>query len=348
MNRVSIVILNWNGKHYLQQFLGTLNRFSRLEGVEIVVADNGSTDGSEVFLASEFPQVKFLALDRNYGFTGGYNRALSQIDAEYYLLLNSDVEVTEGWLEPLIEHMDSRPDCAVCMPKILDHRRPGWFEYAGAAGGYIARFGYPFCRGRIFDSLEEDRVQYDEPAEIFWATGACMMVRAGLYRQAGGLDEHFFAHMEEIDLCWRLKRMGYRNHCIPSSRVYHVGGGTLPYGDPKKTYFNFRNNLLLLYKNLPSGSRGRTILIRLLLDGISALRFLLRGSFGEFRALLRAHRDFSGMKKVYKGTENKEDPNRNAVLVPCIYPGSIVSAFFLGRKRTFSELGWKDSIETRK
>ena len=340
MTRVSIVILNWNGKHYLEQFLAILDEHSRLEGVEIVVADNLSTDGSVEYLESEFPGIRLIKLDRNYGFTGGYNRALSRLDSTYYLLLNSDVEVTAGWLEPLLDFMDQHPACSVCMPKILDHSQRTRFEYAGAAGGYIDRFGYPFCRGRIFDTLEEDHGQYDKPAEIFWATGACMMVRADLFREAGGLDEQFFAHMEEIDLCWRLKRMGYRNFCIPSSRVYHVGGGTLPYGDPMKTYYNFRNNLLLLYKNLPVRKMRKTILARLVLDGISALRFLLKGSFSEFRALLKAHRDFSGMRRAYKGTGKDTEFKRNDVIVNCIYPGSIVAGFFLKGRKTFSELKW--------
>jgi GT2 family glycosyltransferase len=250
------------------------------------------------------------------------------------------VEVSPGWLEPLVRFMEEHEQCGLCTPKVLDINRKSHFEYAGAAGGYIDRFGYPFCRGRIFDILEEDRGQYDRETEIFWGTGACLMVRASLYHRAGGLDEQFFAHMEEIDLCWRIKRMGYTNYCIPASTVYHVGGGTLSYDNPRKTFLNFRNNLLLLYKNLPVKGRGRVLLSRMLLDGISALRFLLRGSFGDFVAVIRAHGAYYGMKKAYKGTEKSNISDENNVIVSCIYPGSIVADFFLKGKKTFNALGW--------
>jgi len=343
MTRVSIVILNWNGIGYLKQFLPTLVEFSRAKGAEVVVADNCSDDGSVEFVESAFSSVRLIKLDRNYGFTGGYNRALARIESQYYILLNSDVEVTRGWLEPMLAFMDENPDCALCSPKVLDQARRNHFEYSGAAGGYIDRLGYPFCRGRIFDHLEEDRGQYDEPADIFWGSGACLMVRSDRYHEAGGLDEQFFAHMEEIDLCWRLQRMGHRICSVPASTIYHVGGGTLAYHNPRKTYFNFRNNLLLLYKNLPRKSRKRILFRRQLLDGVSALRFLFQGSFGDFMAVWKAHRAYSGMKRVYKGTGEKNFLAENDVIVRGIYQRSIVADFFLRGKKTYGELNWMES-----
>ncbi|MCK4749664.1 MAG: glycosyltransferase family 2 protein, partial [Bacteroidales bacterium] len=251
MNFVSIVILNWNGKEFLRQFLPKLLEHSAVPGVEIVIADNASTDGSLEFLKEEYPEIRVVIHDRNYGFSGGYNRAFEELESKYYLLLNSDIEVTPGWLSPLLERMEEDEQIAACTPKIMDYHNRLQFEYAGAAGGYLDRYGYPFCRGRIFDTLEEDRQQYDDDIEIFWGSGACLLVRSELFSQAGGLDEKFFAHMEEIDLCWRLKRLGYRIEYVARSCVYHVGGGTLPKSNPMKTFLNFRNNLLLLYKNLP-------------------------------------------------------------------------------------------------
>jgi len=340
MKLVSIVILNWNGKAFLEKFLPSLVANSQLEGAEIVVADNASTDDSLSFMEQNHPKVRLIRLDRNYGFAGGYNRALEQIDARYYLLLNSDIEVTPGWLEPLIHHMESSADCAACTPKIKDYHRKEYFEYAGAAGGYLDRYGYPFCRGRIFDSLEEDKGQYDQACNIFWGSGACLLVRAEKFSQVGGLDEQFFAHMEEIDLCWRLKRAGSSIAFIPGSSVFHVGGGTLPQGNPRKTYLNFRNNLLLLYKNLPEKKRSGILFTRMVLDGISALRFLLAGSLKDFRAVLRAHRDYYGMKRIYKGTENRNNSRDNDVIVSGIYPGSLVVDFFLKGRKRFEDLGW--------
>ncbi|MDF1574663.1 MAG: glycosyltransferase family 2 protein [Bacteroidales bacterium] len=338
MKLVSIVILNWNGKRYLEQFLPALVQHSSYPGAEIVVADNGSDDGSLSFLNKEYPAIRIIELGKNFGFSGGYNRALEQVDASYVLLLNSDIEVTEGWLEPLLEQMQGDSSVAACTPKILDFKRKTFFEYAGAAGGYLDRYGYPFCRGRIFDHLEEDRGQYNHASDIFWGSGACLMIRTNLYRESGGLDEQFFAHMEEIDLCWRLQRMGYRIRFVPSSRVYHVGGATLQRENPFKTFLNFRNNLLLLYKNLPAQGRGRTLFIRMVLDGISALRFLFRGAFKDFGAVVRAHLAFYGMKSSYKGMKNKNKYKENRVIVSGIYPGSIVLDFFLKNKRKFSDL----------
>jgi len=244
MKLVSIVILNWNGKQHLEHFLPALLRFTSHPGAEIVVADNGSTDDSLAFLKKEYPAIRIIELEKNYGFSGGYNRALEQIEASYLLLLNSDIEVSEGWLEPMLELMVNDPAVAACTPKILDFKQKTHFEYAGAAGGYLDRYGYAFCRGRIFDHLEEDRGQYDDASDLFWGSGACLMVRSDLFRESGGLDEQFFAHMEEIDLCWRLQRMGYRICFVPSSTVYHVGGATLQRGNPFKTFLNGREEFL--------------------------------------------------------------------------------------------------------
>jgi GT2 family glycosyltransferase len=338
MKLVSIVILNWNGRNYLEQFLPTLIKYTLNPEAEIVVADNGSTDDSMSFMDKEYPSIRTLKLDKNYGFTGGYNRALEQIESTYYLLLNSDIEVSEGWLAPLIKVMQENEKVAACTPKILNYHLKTHFEYAGAAGGFIDRFGYPFCRGRIFDAMEEDLGQYDRSTEIFWGTGACLMVRSDLWKEVGGLDDHFFAHMEEIDLCWRLKRMGHVILSVPSSTVYHVGGGTLERGNPMKTYLNFRNNLLLLHKNLPSKQRKITIFVRMIFDGISAFRFLLQGAFKDFWAVLRAHRAFHGMKNNYSGTNKLNKTAKNNVIVSGIYPGSIVVDFFLKGKNSFKQL----------
>jgi len=338
MKEVSIVILNWNGRQHLEHFLPDLLGHTTQNGAEIVVADNGSADDSLEFLKKVYPRIRIIELEQNHGFSGGYNRALEQIDAKYIVLLNSDIEVTEGWLEPMLELMENDEKVGACTPKILDFKKRTHFEYAGAAGGFIDRFGYPFCRGRIFDHLEEDKGQYDKAIDLFWGSGACLMVRADLYRESGGLDEQFFAHMEEIDLCWRLQRMGYRIRIVPSSRVYHVGGATLQRGNPFKTYLNFRNNLLLLYKNLPGHRRASIIFFRMILDGISAFRFLFQGAFRDFLAVFKAHLSFYGMKSSYRGLKNKNKYPENNVIVKGIYPGSIVFEFFLKSKRKFSDL----------
>ena len=341
MKEVSIVILNWNGRQHLEHFLPALVLHTTHPATEIVVADNGSEDDSLEFLKKEYPHIRIIELELNHGFSGGYNRAMEQVDARYILLLNSDIEVTEGWLEPMLELMERDETVGACTPKILDFKRRTHFEYAGAAGGFIDRLGYPFCRGRIFDQLEADQGQYDEATDLFWGSGACLMVRAHLYRESGGLDEQFFAHMEEIDLCWRLQRMGYRIRFIPSSTVYHVGGATLQRGNPFKTFLNFRNNLLLLYKNLPSRGQGRIMLFRKILDTISAFRFLFQGAFKDFWAVIRAHLAFYEMKSSYKGIKNRNKYPENNVIVSGIYPGSIVLDFFLKGNRKFSDLEFK-------
>ena len=338
MTLVSIVVLNWNGKAYLEQLLPILVQHSEIPGAEIVIADNGSTDDSVKYLEKEWPKIRIIVLDQNYGFTGGYNRSLEQLNSTYFLLLNSDIEVTAGWLDPLLECMRTGTNVAACTPKIKDYYKRTHFEYAGAAGGFIDRYGYPFCRGRIFDHLEEDLGQYDNTTEVFWGSGACLLVRADLYKQTGGLDDQFFAHMEEIDLCWRMKRLGYEIHYVAESTIYHMGGGTLERGDPMKTFLNFRNNLLLLYKNLPAGKRNRIILTRMFLDGVSAFRFLLQGSSKDFWAVFRAHMAYYGIKHSYRGMKQYSNPQKNDVIVSGIYPGSIVVDFFLKGIRSFEQL----------
>lgn len=292
MIKLSVVILNWNGRKFLEEFLPDVVRYSADGGVEVVVADNGSDDDSLAFLAQAFPAIRVIRLDRNYGFTGGYNRALAQIEAEYYLLLNSDVKVTEGWLTPIIRMMDTEPEVAAVMPKVLSYANPEYFEYAGASGGFIDYVGYPFCRGRMFGVVEKDEGQHDTPREVFWATGAAMAVRASVWREAGGFDEDFFAHMEEIDLCWRMKLLGYRIMVEPASTVYHIGGGTLSTSSPKKAYYNFRNNLAMLYKNLPAHKLWLVIIARMLFDGAAAMWFISKGMTPFFSAVWTAHRDF--------------------------------------------------------
>jgi GT2 family glycosyltransferase len=340
MLKVAVVILNWNGRAFLQRFLPSIWEHSNHSGVKVFVADNGSNDDSLAYLKTEFPDIGIIALDRNYGFAEGYNRSLSQLEAEYFVLLNSDVEVTRGWLIPLVELLDKNPLVAACMPKIMSAERKNLFEYAGAAGGFIDKFGYPFCQGRIFDSVETDYGQYDKSRDIFWVSGACMMIRATLYKLAGGLDNAFFAHMEEIDLCWRLKNRGYRIMVEPQSVVFHLGGGTLPQGNPRKTYLNFRNNLFLLYKNLPDEKLVRILFTRLILDGLSSLRFLFQASFGDFFSVFRAHHSFYKGYSVYKLFRREEKKFINRSDHREMYPGSIVKQYFLKKNFTFQSLRW--------
>ena len=298
MCKVTVAILNYNGEEMLGRFLPSVLQNS--PGARIVVADNASTDGSVAFMKERFPGVELVLLDRNYGFAEGYNRVIEHIGTEYVLLLNSDVEVTPGWLEPLMAALDADENVVACQPKVLDYKRKSHFEYAGAAGGFIDRYGYPFCRGRIFDTVEEDKGQYDTVADIFWASGAALLIRTAAYRDAGGLDGRFFAHMEEIDLCWRLRARGHRIVCVPASTVYHVGGATLSVGNPRKSYLNFRNNLLMLYKNLPSDELCRVMAVRCVLDYVAALKFALGGSWAHCRAVVEARRDFRRMKNDYQ------------------------------------------------
>ena len=342
----AVVILNWNGKGFLQKYLPVLLEYTPPEYGEVIVADNGSTDGSVEFLKKEYPDTRLIAFDKNYGFTGGYNRAFKEIDAEYYILINSDIRVTDGWIEHLIDFMDSHPDAGICMPKILSEAEPRKFEYAGACGGFIDRYGYPFCRGRILSEIEEDNGQYDTPMEIFWASGACMAVRSSIYKQLYGLDELFFAHMEEIDFCWRAKLMGYHVWAVPQSRVYHVGGGALPNDSPFKLYLNYRNNLLMLYKNLPyRKGKGRHLLrrksllfVRMLLDGASAAVYLLQGKRESFKAVVKAHKDYRRLRKKSRVSSRIIGYTSSfPKYMTGAYNRSIILKFFTGRRK-FSQI----------
>lgn len=335
MKRVAIVILNWNGASFLKRFLpGVIADSSHL--ARIIVADNASTDNSVALLISDFPQVEIIKLDRNFGFTGGYNRALAQVDADYFLLLNSDVETSTGWLEPLLNWMDTHPETAACQPKIRSYEHRDLFEHAGACGGFIDTFGYPFCRGRIMNSLEVDKGQYDSIMPVFWATGACMIIRANLFKNEGGFDERFFAHMEEIDLCWRLRKKGHNIVVIPQSTVYHVGGGTLPKKNPRKTFYNFRNNLLMLTKNLSWPILLWIIPIRLLLDGVAGLKFLLDGDAKDTWAVVRAH--FSFYKLSMQPSSIRKESLQSSMNKTGIYQGSILFDFYFKRIKSFSSL----------
>lgn len=315
--KTAVVILNYNTRDYLRQFLPPLLDSVKDMDAQVIVADNASKDGSADMMKAEFPSVRLIELDTNYGFTGGYNRALKGLEADYYVLINSDIEVPANWLSPLVEWMDSHPHCGACGPKLISWNDRSSFEYAGAAGGYIDRYGYPFCRGRIMQKLEKDNGQYDTPENVMWCSGACLLVRSSVWNELGGLDERFFAHMEEIDLCWRMQLRGWKVTNVPSSEVYHIGGGTLPNESPFKLRLNFRNNLLLLENNLPAtfkaaGSkcpRLRTrmrIIARMLLDGASALVYLFKGKTAFFKAVLEAHREY---RKLRLKGEIKESPS---------------------------------------
>lgn len=368
---LSIVILNWNGCSMMQHYLPSVIEHS--PGADIIVADNASTDESLQMLAREFPEVRTIAMSRNWGFANGYNKAFKVLEAQdvapvmpfksplrhesrktdapvlgkdnYYLLLNSDVRVEEGWLTPLVEYMDSHPDVAVCQPKLLSDREPEKFEYSGACGGYIDRYGYPYCRGRVFGTVETDKGQYDEVADVLWASGACLMVRASDYWAAGGLDGRFFAHHEEIDLCWRLNLMGRRVVCVPQSKVYHLGGGTLPHGNPRKTYLNFRNNLTMLYKNLPDNeglasplTRQEVLAARTWLDRLAELKMLLTFHWGDFRAVRKARRDFRAWQGKFDDEHRRIQ--KRSVQHPPVGPSdvSILWQYYVRKKRTYLDL----------
>lgn len=332
---VAIVILNWNGRKYLEKFLPSVMA-TAYENFHIVVADNHSSDDSVDFLQRNYPGIKIVELNRNYGFAEGYNRALAVTDTEYFVLLNSDVEVEKGWLRPLITLMESDNDIAACQPKILSYRDKLKFEYAGASGGWIDRLGYPFCRGRVFGSCEKDRGQYDDVAEIFWASGACLAVRPEAFRMIHGFDTYFFAHQEEIDLCWRLRNRGFKIYVQPESVVYHVGGGSLEMGNKRKVFLNYRNNLITLYKNLPVKRRGSILFMRMLLDGLAAFQFLLMGKGGSFLAVVRAH--FGYYKWRADKSDRSEGVRQEMMNRAGVFDGSIVSDYFLKRKKTFSAI----------
>lgn len=340
--RIAVVILNWNGKGFLERFLTDVVKRSHPAG-RVIVADNASTDGSVAYLREHHPQVEVIEMPTNTGFTGGYNSALEKVDAEYFVLLNSDIEVTDGWLEPLLAYMDAHPDTAACQPKILDFHRRDHFEYAGASGGFIDRLGYPFCRGRIFNHIEQDNGQYDDVREVFWATGACMMIRSNCYREAGGLDRRFFAHMEEIDLCWKLHRLGYKVVIHPASVIYHIGGGTLPKANPRKTYLNFRNNLLMLANNLECKEFGRIYRRRLVLDAAAAFSFVINSGFKDFKAVVQAHRDFRKLRHEPSGFSTNK-PKSASIKGFAGGDTSILYRYYICGSKRFSDL---ESIDKR-
>jgi len=339
--KVAVVILNWNGRDYLERFLPTVCA-TDYPHLDVYVVDNASADDSVGFVRRNFPHVSVIEHSVNNGFAGGYNDGLREVEADYYVLLNQDVAVEKDWIGPIIALMEDRPEIAACQPKILSHAQPEYFEYAGAAGGWIDRWGYPFCRGRIFDTLEKDEGQYDLARPVFWASGAALFVRAKLYRQAGGLDPFFFAHMEEIDLCWRLQRLGYQVWCCPQSVVYHVGGGSLPRGNARKTFLNYRNNLLMLHKNLRGMERFYTLLIRFMLDGIAGMKSLVEGRPRDLLAILKSHGAYyrwwlSGDWKKGMGKPIPTPPLRSGRLQG-VYPHSLVWQYFVRKTRKFSDL----------
>ena len=337
MEKVAIVILNWNGAKMLMRFLPNVLEYS-LKDAAVYVADNASTDNSVEILKQHFPEARLVLLDKNWGFAEGYNKALEQIEAEYYVLLNSDVEVAHHWLSPLVEFMDNHPDVAACQPKLLSEKDRDSFEYAGACGGYLDKYGYPFCRGRVFDTVETDNGQYDYEMEILWATGACMMIRSSDFKLSGGFDARFFAHSEEIDLCWRLRLMGRKIFCIPDSSVFHVGGGTLPKNNPMKTYLNFRNNLLMLYKNLPEKELHHVLRMRMFLDYIAAFKSLITGCIGDFKAIIRARKTFKKWLPEYRNTRMYVQQVRKTDHVDGIYDFSVLWQYYVKGRKRFSEL----------
>lgn len=344
MASIAIVILNWNGEEMLGKFLPSVVEYSR-QDAEVWVADNCSTDGSMRLLETHFPQVKTIVLEQNFGFAEGYNRALRQIEADYYVLLNSDVEVSHHWLTPLVEFMDAHPQVAVCQPKLLSEQDKDSFEYAGACGGFLDKYGYPFCRGRIFGQVERDDGQYDYQQEILWASGACMMIRSADYWRAGGLDGRFFAHNEEIDLCWRLRLMGRKAYCIPESEVYHVGGGTLPKGNPRKTFLNFRNNLTMLYKNLDDKELKPIMRMRWFLDYLAAFEALaLHGKWGECKAIWQARKAFKAWKPDFLEARRKIQAERVVEAVPQRYGFSILWQYYVRGIKRYSGLDIKNEI----
>lgn len=331
--KTAIAILNWNGQGFLERFLPSVIEYSCSENTAVFVIDNASTDNSVQFLQANYPTISLIQLDKNYGFAEGYNKGLAHISAEYFVLLNSDVKVTPNWIEPIISYMDAQQNCAAAMPKLLSYANPEYFEYAGAAGGFIDRYGFPFCNGRLFTEVQKDCNQYNTIKEIFWASGAALFVRSSAYWQLGGLDADFFAHMEEIDLCWRMKNCGYSVVYIPHSEVYHVGGGALPASSPFKTYLNFRNNLYLLYKNLPQKNFFSTLFTRMVLDGVAFVQFALKGKFADARSIFKAHCDFYKSLSTLKEKRKALQETCTTIYHPQMYRKSIVWDFYVRRKK---------------
>jgi GT2 family glycosyltransferase len=307
LKKIAVVILNWNGAKLLEQFLPSVVAYS--EEATIYVADNASTDTSIEIIESKFPQITIIKNEGNYGFAKGYNIALQQVEEDYYALVNSDIEVTENWLAPILSIFDNEPNIGIIQPKILDYKNKAYFEYAGAAGGYIDQFGYPYCRGRMFDTLEKDQGQYNDDVDIFWASGACLFIRKDIYRKLNGFDDDFFAHQEEIDLCWRAFNLGYTARYTSKSVVYHVGGATLNEGNPRKTFLNFRNSLLMLTKNLPERKLFIILFLRLCLDGLAGIQFILKGKFKHCWAIVKAHFAFYGL--INKNLKKRNSKKRS-------------------------------------
>lgn len=331
---VGVIILNWNGAELLRRYLPSVVRFTNAEIADIVVADNGSTDASRDVLVAEFPEVKTLFFQQNFGYAEGYNRAIRELGYRYSVLLNSDVEATEGWIEPLYEYMQKHPETAACQPKILAVADRGRFEYAGASGGFLDKHGYPYCRGRIFDSIEKDEGQYDDAIDVFWATGAALFADTEAYLSVGGLDKDFFAHMEEIDFCWRLHQAGKSVRAVPQSKVFHLGGGSLPASNPRKTYLNFRNNLFLLYKNLPPKEGRRMLFVRRLYDTLAFFMFIAKLDFANAKAVLQAHADYRKQKSRYDTVR----PSCSLMSdFPC-FRKNIIFSYYIGRKKRFSDV----------
>ena len=338
MDKIAVVILNWNGCEMLRSFLPSVVRFSEADGAVVYVADNGSTDASVEMLCREFPTVRLILLEENQGFADGYNMALQEVDAEYVVLLNSDVEVTEHWLQPLADYMEAHPEAAACQPKIRSWRQKEKFEYAGAVGGFLDRYGYPFCRGRIMGVVEKDEGQYDTILPVFWATGAALFIRHADYREAGGLDGRFFAHMEEIDLCWRLRSRGREIVCIPQSTVYHVGGATLKKENPRKTFLNFRNNLVMLYKNLSDEELNKVMRIRTCLDYVAAFTFLLKGQLDNARAVMCARKEYKQICPSFSSSRKENLRKTSLNPIPERIKSSILWQFYVGGCKRFSQL----------
>ena len=333
--KTSIVILNWNGQKYLEKFLPSVLA-TTYTNFEVVVADNGSTDGSVLFLEKNYPQIQIIRFEKNLGFAKGYNEALKKVVADYYVILNSDVEVQPGWLGPAIELLEKDKQNAACQPKLLSYKNNNLFEYAGGAGGWLDSYGYPFARGRIFDICEDDRGQYDEQQQIFWVSGAAMIIRSSVFHEMKGFDEYFFAHQEEIDFCWRMQLAGYKLFSCPASVVYHIGGGTLPRGNTLKTYLNFRNNQIMLYKNLPWSEKWWKTPYRIMLDSVSAWKGLLKGDGGYFLAIMRAHAAFVKWFIFY---QNKTVfPKNRKGKLNGLYKGNLVWQHFIKGKKYFSEI----------
>lgn len=331
---VAIVILNWNGRQYLQQFLPSVLA-SQYSNFFVVVADNASTDDSVAFVKEQFPEVKIVANHKNLGFAAGYNEALKQVKADYFVLLNSDVEVDPHWLSSAVNLLQSNPQIAVVQPKLIDYNDRSRFEYAGAAGGFLDKYGYPFCRGRIFDELEEDKHQYQTVSEIFWASGAALFIRSSVWRESQGFDGDFFAHMEEIDLCWRIKNMGYKIMYSPQSVVYHIGGGTLQSDNPFKSYLNFRNNLVMLLKNLPRNQVFFTIFLRFWLDFASLIKFLTEGKFKQALSISKAHRHFF---RDFRKNIRKRNSLTHLSSSKDLFRKSVVWEYFVRKRKTYNEI----------